>query len=88
MRFHSYPCIATSAEVWAVLRARHSEEMDVFSTFSNPDGGVMETTYGLKGSDWPLIGAKTTWRLEPGHYARQDEKTEYWLFMNMENNDE
>lgn len=87
--FHGYDAIATSAEVWAVLKARHGTQMGVFSSFSDPDGsqcgglenGSMETVFGLNGADFPLMAAKTTWRIVPGDYKRHDEVTEYWLIV-------
>lgn len=88
--FHSERCFITSAEVWAVIRARHGKTLKVFSSFSDPSGergagpsgqGRMETTYGLPGATYPLIGARTTWTIDPtGSHARLDEKHEYFLF--------
>jgi hypothetical protein len=87
--FHSYLCKETSAEVWAVLRARHGKEFVVFSTFSDPDGtqfdgdgtrGRMETTYGFRNSDNPIIGACTTWDIGEGD-TRSTEQTTYFLMI-------
>lgn len=87
--FHSERCFVTSAEVWAVIRARH-HNLRVYSSFSDPSGergagpsgqGRMETTYGLPGASYPLIGARTTWTIDPmGSHARLDEKHEYFIF--------
>jgi hypothetical protein len=86
--FHSHQCVETSAEVWAVIRARHGDELSVFSTFSDPGGtfnggpglhGCMETTYGLHGADYPLIGARTTWDIGEKD-KRMNQRTEYFLF--------
>lgn len=81
-----YKRITTSAEVWAVTHARHREDLGVYSSYSAPEGtasgfemGRMETAYALKGADYPLIEARTTWRIEPGSYKRHDEQHEYWL---------
>jgi len=79
--------INTSAEVWAVLHARHRKELTVFATFSDPDGeytgrsqGCMETTYGFKGCEYPLMEARTTWTIDPEQpHKRIDEQHQYWL---------
>lgn len=82
-----YKRIATSAEVWAVLKARHHKDLGVYASYSDPDGtasdfttGRMETSYALKGADYPLMEARTTWRIDPQlPHARLDEIHEYWL---------
>lgn len=81
--------ISTSAEVAAVIRARHGKELVVFSSFSDPDGtfnggagerGRMETAWGFKGADAPILEARTTWDIDPEHdYRRINEQHEYWL---------
>ncbi len=88
--FHSERAFVTSAEVWAVIRARHGKQLKVFSSFSDPSGergagpsgqGRMETTYGLPGAGYPLIGARTTWDIDPeGKYERLNEEHTYFLF--------
>jgi hypothetical protein len=87
--FHGYRAFVTTPEVWAVLRARHSQDMQVHSSFSNPTGtagggdgsqGCMETTYGLDGSSLPLIGARTSWDIAEGD-KRVNEQHEYFLFV-------
>ena len=90
---HDRPAVSTSAEVWAVIRARHFPQLKVFSSFSDPDGtfqggpgdkGRMETTYGLEGADYPLIGARTTWTIDREKpYRRMNEQHEYFLFIAM-----
>ena len=79
--------IKTTAEVWAVIHARHREDLVVFSSYSAPDGDefgnsdqcIMKTEYGFERSDYPLIGAETRW--DKG--SRQaTESTEYWLCIN------
>jgi hypothetical protein len=90
MIFHSERCFRTSAEVWAVIRARHGDQLHVYSSFSDPSGergagptgqGRMETTYALPGASWPLIGARTTWTIDPeGSTDRKDMKYEYFIF--------
>ncbi len=80
--------IETSAEVWSVIMARHRSELTVFSSYSNPDGScplgggtpTMETSYGFKNSDAPIMRAKTTWDgPSDGSYKRENEKSQYWL---------
>ena len=82
-----YRTVETSAEVWAVIWARHPE-LRVFSSYSTPDGdqfgdpskGKMVTSYGFNQADFPLIEAETTWDIEgdPLH-RRKNEKHRYWL---------
>ena len=80
-----YKRIATSAEVWAVIRAKHSDHLEAFMSYSAPDGdefgdGVMQTGYGFKGADYPFIEVKTTWRIDREKPSKRlDELREYWL---------
>ncbi len=87
-----YVKVPTSPEVWAVIRARHAADLEVYGTFSNPcggelgsspDRGEMMTLYSLRGADVPLIGARSTWAVrtsESGDRVRfGDEHHEYWL---------
>jgi hypothetical protein len=86
---NDYVKVATSAEVWAVIEARHGNEMTVFESFSDPDGtfnggdgtrGRMETAWGFKGAQVPTLYAKTTWEIDPeATYKRINEQYEYWL---------
>jgi hypothetical protein len=40
----------------------------------------MDTAYGFKGCDWPLIEYRTTWEIDHEKpYKRANEKHEYWL---------
>lgn len=85
----SYVQITTSAEVWAVIKARHGQNLKVFESFSDPDGtfnggsgerGRMVTAYGFDGAPEPIIKAQTTWRIDPDRpHARIDETHHYWL---------
>ena len=62
-----YRTVETSAEVWAVIRARHPELR-------------MFTSYGFAQADYPLMEAETTWDIElsrPGF--RRNEVHQYWL---------
>ncbi len=83
----SYKKIPTSAEVWAVIRARH-KDLVVFGSYSAPDGdqygdmskGRMDTSYGFNDSEEPLIHASTTWTIDRGEpHNRIDEVTNYWI---------
>ena len=91
-----YKRLATSAEVWAVIRAKHSEDLGVFSTISEPEGSPygdsrhcrMMTEYGVYGADTPIIGAETTWQKHPvNERERVDETTKYWLCVVNNNED-
>lgn len=82
-----YQRISTSAEVWQAIRKQHPE-MVVFGSFSAPEGNpygnpeesVMQTSYGFKHCDYPVIMARTTWRFDPSiPNDRKDEKHEFWL---------
>lgn len=89
-----YKRVQTSAEVWAVIRARHPE-MVVFGSYSAPEGdpygdstkGQMATSYGFEGCDYPLIEAKTTWDIVED-YKRNNVKHEYWLCLPISGNKE
>lgn len=88
-----YIKIKTTAEVWKSIRMAHPE-LVVFSSFSNPDGymfggsgeiGVMETSFGFDGRDFPTIEARTSWDIDPDQpYVRGNEKHEYWLCVGVE----
>lgn len=78
----------TTPEVWAVIRARHHEDMRVFSSYSAPDGdtmgdpgqGRMDTEYGFDGAPWPFMGASTRWDIDREQPHKIQNKThEYWL---------
>jgi hypothetical protein len=78
-KFHDYHAIPTSAEVASVIQARHSRELIVYSSYSAPESGVMETTYGFKDEDFPVIGYRTTWDGLTERYERINEQHKYWL---------
>lgn len=98
MSGRGYEITETSAEVWAVIRAKHHADLVPFSTFSDPDGtmfggsgqnGRMETAYGFQGADFPIMEAVTTWdidRSEP--YKRLNEKHRYWLCLPRKSEDD
>lgn len=77
--------VPTTREVYVAIRSEH--ELDLFASFSDPDGtfnggpgevGRMETGYGLKGTDFPLLWIRTTWQITPSG-KRADEWHDYWL---------
>ena len=79
-----YKRVQTSAEVWAVIRARH-HDMRVFSSYSAPDGdrngntvGRMFTSLGFNNGDYPVMEAETTWDLETDK-TRNNLESKYWL---------
>lgn len=85
--------IETSREVYAVILARHQDDLVVFSSYSNPDGDdhlgrgkpEMMTEWGLRGADFPLIRAETTWEKNPEkEYERVNEKHRFWLVVPVE----
>lgn len=85
MRSDGYGVEITSAEVWAVIRARHPE-LKVFGTYSdpsggrNPDRGMMFTSYGFPNANFPLIEAETVWEIDHEKPSnRINEKHTYWL---------
>lgn len=59
MQFHGYQVIRTTACVWAELFKSHGAELEVFSSNTSISTGEIETTYGLPGSDFPLVGVRT-----------------------------
>ncbi len=92
-----YRKVATSAEVYAVIHARHRAQLAAYRTYSAPDGDhfgdpetcVMETDWGIKGQDGPLLGIRTTWECDPSEPAqRRNEKHEYWLWQAIEPREE
>ena len=86
-----YKKIPTSAEVVAVIRAKH-QELRVYSSFSDPDGSfcggdlcTMMTEWGFADFDIPFLGIKTTWKKHPTEAYKRDREThEYWLCVSIE----
>ena len=74
----SYGRILTSAEVFAVLMARHPE-LRVFGSYTAPDKGKMSTSYCFEQCDYPIIEIQTTWDIDTEGYGRKNEKHKYWL---------
>ena len=84
---NDYRRVVTSAEVFAVIRARHTS-MKVFGGYSAPDGdwsgdpnkGKMFTSYGFERGDYPVIEIQTTWDIDHEHPEKRfNERHEYWL---------
>ena len=82
-----YKRVPTSAEVWAVIWARHPE-LEVFGSYSAPGGdqfgdprkGKMLASYGFQHGDYPVIEAQTTWDIDRETPSkRNNEQHEYWL---------
>jgi len=86
-----YTRLATSAEVYAVIMARHRDQMAAFATFSDPDGtfngssgavGRMDTVWGIAGSDYPILEIKTRWDIDPEQpHKRVNQTHSYFLLM-------
>lgn len=86
-----YSRLITSAEVYAVIFARHREQMKAFATFSDPTGtfngnsgerGRMDTVWGIEGCDYPILEIRTSWDIDPEKsYVRLNEVHEYFLCM-------
>ena len=82
----THKVILTSSEVFAVIYAKHKDELTVFSSYSNPTGtdGLtncpqMFTEWGLRNSDFPIIGKETTWDAGDKASERVNEINTYWL---------
>ena len=87
--------IETSAEVYAVIKARHYDDLVVFGSYSAPEGSEfsnqceMYTEWGFKHADLPLMALRTTWDKDPEiSYKRINQVTKYWLFVIEQSNDD
>ncbi len=86
---NDYRRIPTSAEVAAVIRARHGIELVPFASFTDPcgtanggpgDRGVMETAYGIRGTDFPILYLRTEWEIAPNKpISISGQIHSYWL---------
>jgi len=85
-----YIKIVTNKDVWQSIKNVHHKQLKVFSSYSategdrfcDPDLAVMETSYGLKDSDYPLMCSRTTWSVNRENlYKRDNETNEYWLYV-------
>ena len=84
----------TTYEVWKAIKAAHADDLQVFASFSNPDGqfmgfsgrGEMMTEYGIRGSDCAIMGARTTWEISY-EGERGPEHHIYWLCLPIESDD-
>ena len=92
MMNNEYRRVPTSAEVWAVLNARHASELRVYGSYSAPEGDsfgdpsktVMKTEYSFEDARWPIMGACTTWDVADATFPRTSERTNYWLCVRTE----
>ncbi len=80
--------VTTSIEVYAVIRAKHGDELQVFSSYSAPDGdyygnpdqGRMFTEWGFKGAECPIYGSEHRWDIDRDKpHNRNNQTSEYWL---------
>jgi hypothetical protein len=83
----AWKAIPTSREVYAVIRARHADELNVYGSSTAMEGnelhprqGYMYTSWGFKGADFPLMEAETTWDLNPENLTDQPNRVDkFWL---------
>jgi hypothetical protein len=75
--------ITTSPEVYAVIYARHRDDLVVFSSASDPGGQYgrpsMMTEWGRRVDDVPIIGSRHTWDMGSKPHERINDCWEYWL---------
>jgi hypothetical protein len=85
-----YTRLVTSAEVYAVIMAKHRDQMASFATFSDPDGtfyggcgvGRMDTVWGIAGCDYPILEIQTRWDIDPDQpHKRVNQTHSYFLLM-------
>lgn len=86
-----YTRLITSAEVYAVIMAKHRDQMASFATFSDPDGtfngadgtrGRMDTVWGIAGCDYPILEINTRWDIDPAQpHKRINQTHSYFLLM-------
>ena len=87
----SYSRLITSAEVYAVIMAKHRDQMVAFETFSDPEGtfnggpgeiGRMDTVWGIAGCNYPILEIKTRWDIDPEQpHKRINQTHSYFLLM-------
>ena len=89
----TYLKVTTSAEVYAVIWAKHGDNMKVFATYSAPDGDPygnsdkceMYTEWGFNNSDIPLISCRIQWDKDQESPAnRLNVSRTYQIFSAME----
>lgn len=59
MRFHDFKVIKTDYAVWRIIKEYNIIDLVVFTSYSSEF--CMETCYGIKGADYPLMCAKSEW---------------------------
>ena len=86
-----YKEIETSAEVVAVIWAKHRKELIVFESYTDPDGTCpmgngmpkAETAWGISGSSDPLFRTVHTWETGEDWYTKTKEKVVHTLCVPM-----
>lgn len=79
-----YRKFTTTYEVWAAIRTAHPE-LVVFGGFCDMEGGRVQTSYGFKGGEHPIIEAYSTWDADQENpYERKNEVHNYWLCVGKE----
>lgn len=86
-----WDCYKTSYAVWKAIMEAHKHELKVFSSFSSPNAdyggrqGIMQTSWGIAGSDFPIIEARTTWDIDSDKpHERLNEQHFYWICVGKE----
>jgi hypothetical protein len=87
--FHDWDAVPTSSGVFDAIQSCHPD-MKVFSSMSDPKGtafggsgelSVMETTWGLPGADFPLVGMRSTWNLNSEGDRHGNGEHQFWLIV-------
>lgn len=80
----SWTKLPTTYEVWCAIKAANYDSLSVFESYTDPERTAY-TVFGIKGADFPLMGAESTWHVE--HYSgvprRVNEEHEYFLCVNV-----
>jgi len=85
-----YRSVPTSAEVVAVIMARHPE-LRVFGSHSAPEAdhdgrGRMFTSYGFDGDEVPVLAMENKWDIDREKpHKRLNEEFWYWLCVGQPN---
>lgn len=80
----AYTRVPTTLDTYRLIYGNHHEDLVTWSTFSDPEGEHgqprMDTEWGFKGADAPLIGIRTTWSRLDENSRRIGEKHECWIY--------
>lgn len=72
--------IATTYTIWLAIKLDHEKDLVIFATRTSMSEGIIETQYGLRGADFPLMQARTTWDPDEDDPSnRINEQHCYWL---------